>query len=306
VTRRGSDSGLQGLLLIDKEPGWTSHDVVAKSRGITGQRRIGHTGTLDPAATGLLVLCMGRATRLVEYMSGHDKRYEGEIALGISTDTDDAEGGVIGECPVPPIDDAQLRELESRFSGALDQVPPAYSAVKVDGKRAYAVARKGGSLDLQPRRVHVYELDLALKAPGRLGIHVRCETGTYVRSLARDIGRALGCGAHLAKLRRTASGPFRVDKAITVATLERASHEGALLHYIRPMDEGVMDSDAVVLANERGYFLASGQTVRVRTEPWRPSERARIYRIDGEFVGMGRVGKDGVVRATRVFAPVNV
>ncbi len=300
MSKRGRSPGLDGILLIDKAAGWTSHDVVAKCRNITGQRRTGHTGTLDPAATGLLVLCLGKATRLVEYMSGQDKEYEGEIALGATTDTDDAEGTILTEAPVPDIDDARLRELERQFTGAIDQVPPAYSAVKVDGTRAYAVARKGGELELAPRPVVVHSLELELRREGRMGIRIVCGSGTYVRSLARDIGAALGCGAHLAHLRRTRNGPFHIDEALTVEDLQRAVDAEQLEDVLRASDEGVMNMDAAIVANERGRFLANGQAIQVRTEPWRPSEQARIYRIDGRFVGVGLVDNDGALRPVKV------
>ena len=195
--RRKGDSGLTGVLLIDKEPGWTSHDVVARARRLTGQRRIGHTGALDPMATGLLVLCLGRATRLVEYMMPSEKAYEGEIALGQEMDTDDAEGAPTraGELPEGAID---LDALARQFTGEIMQTPPAYSAVKVDGRRAYALAREGETPELKPRPVRVSTLRLERLAPDRLRVNVSCGPGMYVRSLARDIGRAIGCGAHLA------------------------------------------------------------------------------------------------------------
>ncbi|MEO9256647.1 MAG: tRNA pseudouridine(55) synthase TruB, partial [Tepidiformaceae bacterium] len=151
-------SPLHGILLVDKPQGWTSHDVVAKTRGLTHERKIGHTGTLDPMATGLLVLCLGDATRLVEYMAGHDKRYEGEITLGVTTDTDDAEGTPIATCSVPELSEPTLSSLASQFSGALSQRPPAYSAVKIGGKRAYAVARGGGVVTIPARPVMVHSL----------------------------------------------------------------------------------------------------------------------------------------------------
>jgi tRNA pseudouridine55 synthase len=200
-------------LLVDKPSGWTSHDVVAKVRGLSRQRQIGHTGTLDPMATGLLVLCLGRATRLVEYMVGHDKAYTGIIQLGASTTTDDAEGEVTERAPVPALTADDQRRVAAAFTGRIEQVPPAYSAVKVAGQRAYAVARKGGAVSLGARPVTVYEMALELEGSDRLRIEVRCSSGTYVRSLARDMGVALGTLGHLAALRRKSVGGFGVEDA---------------------------------------------------------------------------------------------
>ena len=160
-------SALDGIVVIDKPTGWTSHDVVAKTRGITRQRRIGHTGTLDPMATGVLVLCLGQATRLVEYMTAHDKRYVGEIVLGVTTDTDDADGEVISRTPVPDVGPLTLGDLERQFSGRLLQRPPNYSAIKVGGKRAYSLARAGETQELATRPVTVHELRLTLVSPAR-------------------------------------------------------------------------------------------------------------------------------------------
>ncbi|MEP7216707.1 MAG: tRNA pseudouridine(55) synthase TruB, partial [Anaerolineaceae bacterium] len=193
-------SNLDGILIIDKPAGWTSHDVVAKTRRITRQRRIGHTGTLDPMATGVLVLCLGRATRLVEYMTRHDKHYVGEITLGVTTDTDDAEGDELELKNVPELTEADLRRLEAAFIGDLQQRPPAYSAIKIDGKRAYALARAGAVVELRSRPVVVHELRLDPIAADRLRVEVRCGPGTYVRSIARDIGELVGSGAHLSAL----------------------------------------------------------------------------------------------------------
>lgn len=294
--RRRGDSGLTGVLLIDKEPGWTSHDVVARARRLTGQRRIGHTGALDPSATGLLVLCLGRATRLVEYMMAGEKAYEGEIALGRETETDDAEGRVTAERE-PPEGALDLDAIAARFTGEIMQTPPAYSAVKVDGRRAYAVAREGERPDLKPRPVRVSALRLERAARDRLRVAVRCGPGMYVRSLARDIGRAIGCGAHLASLRRTGSGPFRVEQAVPVEALA-----GGLEAIVRAADEGVAESAAAILHPDHAAQLRQGQTAWARGGFLRPATLARLYGADGAFVGVGRVDEPGRVSALKVVA----
>ena len=299
--RRKGDSGLTGVLLIDKEPGWTSHDVVARARRLTGQRRIGHTGALDPMATGLLVLCLGRATRLVEYMMPGEKAYEGEIALGQETDTDDAEGRPTRSAPVPG-DAIDLDAIARRFTGEIMQTPPAFSAVKVEGRRAYALARKGETPELQPRPVNVTALRLERIAPDRLRVDVRCGAGMYVRSLARDIGRAVGCGAHLASLRRTGSGPFNVRDAVPVEALGAFAGAGKLDEVVRPADEGVGGSAAAILTTSHAEQIRNGQVAWTRGGFLQPATLARLYGADGSFVGVGEVDVPGRVRALKVVA----
>lgn len=300
VSARRTESGLHGLILVDKPAGWTSHDVVAKARRITGQPRIGHTGTLDPMATGLLVLCLGQATRLVEYLTGHDKRYTGEIVLGRTTSTDDAEGETLAEVAVPEIDAHLLRELEGRFSGEILQLPPAVSAIKVGGRRAYAVARAGGEPRLEPRRVVIHRLTLESRAPGRLSIDVRCGAGTYIRSLARDIGALLGCGGHLGSLRRHTAGPFTVDEAVTLETLERLAAQGQVEAALLPADEGMIDHDAAIVGPEGARRFRHGLAHLAHGGAERAAEAARLYTESGAFLGVGQVSRSGEIRPVKV------
>jgi tRNA pseudouridine55 synthase len=201
-----------GLLLVDKPAGWTSHDAVGKVRRSLGTRKVGHSGTLDPMATGLLLIGVGRATRLLRFLGEFPKLYEGTGVLGVETDTLDAEGEVVHEAPVD-VDGGRLRTAMERLTGDVEQVPPAYSAVKVGGRRSYEAARRGEPVEAAPRRVHVYEFDLRRYEPPSFDFLVRCSGGTYVRSLVAGVGQALGCGAHLTALRRRAIGPFRVEDA---------------------------------------------------------------------------------------------
>jgi tRNA pseudouridine55 synthase len=300
VSTKRPESPLHGLILIDKPAGWTSHDVVARARRITGQRRIGHTGTLDPMATGLLVLCLGQATRLVEYLTGHDKRYTGEVVLGRTTTTDDAEGDTIEERPVPAVTAVDLREVERRFTGPLFQLPPAFSAIKVAGKRAYAVARAGDTPQLEPRPVAVHALSLSAVSPGRLAIEVHCGPGTYVRSLARDIGAALGCGGHLGSLRRHAAGPFRVEAATTLERLEAAAGSGELAELLLPADDGMWSHEAAVLAPDGGRRFAHGLMHHSGSGAERAAAVARIYATSGDFLGVGSVSSLGEIRPVKV------
>ena len=293
--------GIDGILLIDKWSGWTSHDVVARARRLTGQRKIGHTGTLDPMATGLLVLCLGKATRMVEYMTRHDKRYVGTIALGATTTTDDAEGEVVEKRPVPWMGDGELRELEWRCTGELRQRPPAFSAVKVAGQRSYAVARRGGTPVLEERPVRVDELVLKVAGPGELAIEVQCGPGTYVRSLARDIGEALGCGAHLAALRRTVCGAFTIENAVTLDALEGLVAAGELEASLLAPDEGLRDAGAAVVTVERGKQLRQGMMLAPLAAGMRPAAVARAYDTGGAFLGVAAVDAGGQIRPVKMF-----
>ncbi len=300
------NAGVHGILLVDKPSGWTSHDVVAKARRLCSQRKIGHTGTLDPMATGLLVLCLGDATRLVEYMTGHDKRYEGEIVLGARTDTDDAEGTIVESRAVRTLDEARLRKLEAEFTGRLMQRPPAYSAVQVAGERAYAAARRGNQLDLPPRPVRVYDLRLTPIGEHRLRIDVACGPGTYVRALARDIGEAAGCGAHLGALRRTHAGGFAADEAITLDQLATVAAAGRLAEFLRAPDEGIIANAAAILGQANaGRFLHGA---RLETPPPEPPMDGpiRIYDDGGTFLGVAAIGPEGAIRALKVLTSAQI
>jgi tRNA pseudouridine55 synthase len=287
--------GPEGVLLIDKPAGWTSHDVVAKVRRIAGQRRIGHTGTLDPAATGLLVLCLGRATRLVEYMAGHGKAYEGIIQLGARTATDDAEGEVLERGDVPHIDAATLAGLEDAYLGAQQQLPPAFSAIKIGGRKAYDMARRGDLVDLPLRDIRIDTLALSHLDGDRLAVNVECSAGTYIRALARDIGEDLGCGAHLASLRRTRVAKMDVGDAWTLPELEEAVTALGIDNVLLPVDAGVEDLDAALVASGEPHALSG------------PADRlagvARLYDAAGAFLGVGTAGPGVAFRPLKLFIP---
>ena len=209
----GRPAGPDGLLLVDKPAGITSHDAVARVRRALGTRKVGHAGTLDPMATGLLAIGVGRATRLLRFLGDLPKTYMGEGLLGIETDTLDAEGVVVRERPADEVTADQLRTAMAALTGSIEQVPPAYSAVKVNGERLYHAARRGEAIQAPARSVRVDAFDLLWFDRPRFGFAVRCSGGTYVRTLVADAGAALGCGAHLTALRRTAIGPFTVEGA---------------------------------------------------------------------------------------------
>ena len=214
-------STTDGLLLVDKPAGMTSHDVVLAARRAFGESRIGHAGTLDPFATGLLVLLLGRATRLLPHLDGTPKVYEATIALGVETDTDDLQGASVRTAPPPH--DAAIAEAIARLTGPLDQVPPSYSAKRVGGRRAYVAARTGAALDLEPAHVEVFAWRDVARDGDVLRATIECGGGTYVRALARDLGRLTSSAAHLGALRRTRSGPFSVGDAVSMDELRLGS-----------------------------------------------------------------------------------
>ena len=210
-----------GVLPLDKPEGPTSHDMVAQARRALKERRVGHTGTLDPFASGLLLLCVGRATRLAEFLTGLDKTYEAVARLGIATDSEDRDGAVISESDAwKAFDEAAVEAAMAGFSGVVDQVPPQFSAKKVGGEAMYLKARRGERVELEPRQVHIHEIELLEMDLPDVRFRVRCSSGTYVRSIARDMGEALGVGAHLTHLRRTAVGAFAVKGSLSPGELE--------------------------------------------------------------------------------------
>lgn len=212
---------MDGVLLIDKPSGPTSHDVVARLRTVTGERSIGHTGTLDPLATGLLPLVLGRATRLSAHLTGGDKTYEATLRLGVATDTDDALGEPLGPAAADLPDDAAIDAALAHFRGTFDQIPPSHSAKKIGGRKAYDLARQDAAPRLEPVTVTVSRLELVGRDADRLHVVVTATAGFYVRALARDLGQALGCGAHVSALRRTRAGRFDVADALPLAEAER-------------------------------------------------------------------------------------
>ena len=228
------DPAQTGVFVIDKAKGPTSHDVIASLRRLLQLRRIGHCGTLDPLASGVLIVCLGRYTRLNRWLSGADKEYEAEICLGAVSATGDAEGPVRHQANCTPPDIENVVQALCEFTGVIDQIPPAHSAVKVAGVRSYKRARRGDEVALKPRRVHIHAMELLSYDFPRLRVRIHCSAGTYIRSLAADLGEALGTGAYLAELRRLRAGGLGLDKALTldqVARLSRAGQiEKALVH----------------------------------------------------------------------------
>jgi tRNA pseudouridine55 synthase len=270
-----------GLLLVDKPAGMTSHDAVAIVRRAAKTRRVGHTGTLDPFATGLLVVLMGRGTRLIPYVDGEPKVYEATIRFGSETDTDDGTGEVVREA-APPSDQA-ISEAIGQLTGDIDQLPPAYSAKKVGGVRAYDAARKGTALTLAPARVSVHEWTLLERTATDLRVRVTCGGGTYIRALARDLGRLSDSAAHLTELRRVKSGPFDVKDAVTVDAIRAGSLRA------QPLLAGVASLPAQRLESDELRRALHGNTISARVEG------SRVALLDDQetlIAVADRVGED--------------
>ena len=247
---------LHGFLNVDKPAGMTSHDVVARVRRLAAQKRVGHGGTLDPAATGVLPVALGEATRLLEYLVDGRKRYHAAITLGVTTTTDDGEGDVLTRQPVPDLAPRDLEPLLRSFVGEIQQVPPAYSAIQVAGQRMYDLARRGVEVDLPPRTVEVDAIQIVAWQPPVLTLDITCGKGTYIRALARDLGRELGCGAHLHALRRTAVGPLTIDHAVPLAEL--AADSGRLSHVLAPPEAAVLHLERVDLTEDAQRRVRNG------------------------------------------------
>ena len=286
-----SSAPVDGILLVDKDPGKTSHDIVAEVRLALDERRAGHTGTLDPAATGLLVVALGRALKMVPYHEGHDKEYAVTVLLGVRTDTDDAAGRELERRDASGITREAVESALARFRGAIRQRPPAYSAVKVDGERAYRLARRGEAVEIPEREVTIHEIRIDGFEPPRVRLVLRGSKGTYVRSIARDLGDALGCGGSVADLRRVAVGPFRVDGAIR---LDRAG-EAELRRAILSPDAGLDHLPAVQLDAGEARRFTQGKLL----DQGSPAPLVRIYE-GSTFIGIGEE-KDQRLKARRVY-----
>jgi tRNA pseudouridine55 synthase len=285
---------IEGLVCIDKPLGHTSHDVVNVLRRLTGIRRIGHAGTLDPLATGLLLVCLGRATRLLEYLVGQPKTYLTTVQLGQETTTYDAEGEIVAERPVD-VTAEQLSAALDGFRGAINQFAPLYSAVKVDGQPLYRRARRGEHVERPLRSVTIYQLDLLGRQAACLELRIHCSSGTYIRSLAHDLGQTLGCGAYLAGLQRTTVGPFTLEDAVPLDEMKSE----AWRQYLQPSDSAVGHLARLELTEDEALDLYHGKTVPGRSGQTAESP-VRAYDEAGLFVGVV-VADEANWRAKKIF-----
>ena len=270
-----------GIIIVDKPATWTSQDVTAKLRGVFHEKRIGHGGTLDPMATGVLPVFIGRATRAVEFMESAEKEYVAGLRLGLTTNTQDTTGEVLIEQSVDITLD-QLRAVLPKFMGEIDQIPPMFSAVKIGGRKLYELARKGKEVERKPRRITIHELELVGEENGDYLLRVRCSKGTYIRTLCHDIGAALGCGGCMSSLRRTAAGRFSLKDAVPLADI--IAHEDAASLLMR-VDSLFSDYPALRVRDAHTAKLKNGASVKDRAYA---DGTYRVYAEDGEFLLLGK------------------
>ena len=291
---------VDGILVLDKPRGLTSNAALQKIRWLLNAEKAGHTGSLDPLATGVLPLCFGEATKFSQYLLDADKGYETLMHLGVTTATGDAEGEVLERRDVS-VDRDALEAVLSRFRGEISQIPPMYSALKRDGQPLYKLARAGEVVEREPRSVTIGRLDLLSFEPPFARLSVACSKGTYIRTLVEDIGQVLGAGAHVAELRRTQAGPFSLDQAVSLESLEQAHAEGgseALDRFLLPADSGLEHWPLLQLSEHSSYYWLHGQPVRAPQAP--NFARVRVQDHEGRFIGSGEVSDDGRIAPRRL------
>ena len=278
-----------GLILVDKPTGPTSHKVVSIVRRETGVRKVGHAGTLDPRASGVLILCMGAATRLSEYLSTASKRYEAVIRFGASTKTYDAEGDAVRITGAVPTEE-DIKAILPEFTGKIEQIPPPYSAIKIKGKKAYELARAGKEFDLAARDVTIYHMALLEYRPPDLVLEIECSAGTYIRSLAHDLGEQLGTGAHLANLRRTKVGHFTIEDCVSLRKLELGFVDGTWVEYMRPAVDALPDLQRIEVNGKIYDDITFGRLI-----PADPSASGTALAIgpDGDLIAILEAVEDG-------------
>ena len=275
---------MNGIVIVDKPGGWTSQDVVSKLRGVLRTKRIGHGGTLDPMATGVLPVFVGRATRGVEFFEHAEKTYEAVLQLGVTTDTEDITGTVLEEKPVS-ITEEQIEAALENFRGEISQIPPMYSAVKVNGQKLYDLARKGKEVERKPRQITIFQLDCLAFSGKTVTLRVRCSKGTYIRTLCKDIGAALGCGGCMAQLRRISAGSYTIDQAVPLKTLIESDDPGS---FLLPVDSMFSQHPAVTLTQKQALRCRNGNSFSVALG----NGTYRAYSADGEFLMLAKVEQE--------------
>jgi len=300
--RRQRGRNVNGILLLDKPAGLSSNQALQRVKRLFQAAKAGHTGSLDPLATGLLPLCLGYTTKFSAFLLDADKRYRVRVRLGQTTETADAEGEVTATAPTTGITEQQAREVCAAFVGTIEQLPPMYSAVKHEGQRLYKLAREGKEVERTPRQVQIHALDvLALELPD-LVLDVHCTKGTYVRTLAEDIGERLGCGGHVVELRRTGVGPYIEGETafVSMAQVETAAESGfdALDALLLPLDTALGHCPALRLSADAAFYLSQGQPVLMPRAP--TAGLVRLYDRGEQFVGIGEILDDGRVQPKRL------
>jgi len=297
MSRRNKGRDIHGMLLLDKSPGMSSNGAVQRVKRLFQANKVGHTGSLDPIATGLLPLCLGEATKLSGFLLNTDKRYFTRVRLGRTTTTADIEGETLEEKPVPALDESVIEAALQAFQGEFEQMPPMYSALKHQGRKLYELARKGVEVERTPRKISIFELRLLAFGVDYLDLDVHCSKGTYVRVLAEDIGAALGCGGHVEQLRRTAVGSFSLAQSVTFEALETMEEE-ARLALLLPFSAIAEELPAFALSADVAFFLRQGQPVFAPSAP--ASGLLRLFTREGAFLGIGEVTDDGMIAPRRL------
>jgi len=292
---------MDGILNIHKQSGMTSHDVVQAARRILKEKRIGHTGTLDPLATGVLVLCVGKATRIAQYLEAGEKEYHAVMRLGQTTDTLDAEGRILETRTYAPPDRSQVLKALEGFMGSIMQQPPAYSALKVAGVPSYKLARQGKAEPLKPRAVTISSIELQNFVDPFLNLAVRCSKGVYIRTLCADLGEVLQAGAHLTKLVRTRSGRFTIDQAVTLDRLAEIAAVGSLTTVLVSMDEALADMPLVTVSAPEAVRILHGNSVPQQGKFLETGVLLRIHNLSGDLLALGRPVQ-GEIRPELVFS----
>lgn len=302
MARKRKGRPIDGVLLVDKPKGYSSNGVLQKVRWLYSAQKAGHTGALDPAATGLLPICFGEATKFTRFLLDADKRYLTIGVLGIETDTLDAEGTVTVQSDVPAVTKESLQALVSQqFKGDIDQIPPMYSALKRDGKKLYELARQGKTVDIQPRPVTLYENKVLSCETPNFHLDVTCSKGTYIRTLVADIGAQIGCGAHVSELRRLEHGQFSIDNATTLESLismQEAGNIDKLDALLISIDELLADLPKLTLNAHYERLFANGNDIEIQSEVG----EARVYNEQGRFLGVGNVTSAQRLQPVRLVA----
>jgi tRNA pseudouridine55 synthase len=300
LAKRKKGRSIDGIVILDKAIGISSNRALQEVKRIFDAQKAGHTGSLDPLATGVLPLCLGEATKVSQFLLDSDKKYRAKLKLGVRTDSGDCEGNVLESCADFQVSQLQIEEALTPFRGEIEQVPPMYSALKVNGVPLYKMARKGQTIEREARRITVYSIEMTAFEGDELELEIACSKGTYIRTIADDLGQALGCGAHIIALRRTQAGVFTEADCITTQRLIQECDSGGLSvidKHLIPMDKAIADLPEVVLPSVTASFIKNGQPVLVRHLP--EEGLVRLYE-EGQFIGIGCIDDDGKVAPRRL------
>lgn len=300
MAKRKKGRSIDGIVILDKAIGISSNRALQEVKRIFDAQKAGHTGSLDPLATGVLPLCLGEATKVSQFLLDSDKKYRAKLKLGVRTDSGDSEGNILESCADFEVSEQQIEEALTPFKGEIEQVPPMYSALKVNGVPLYKMARKGQTIEREPRRITVYSIEMTAFEGDELELEIACSKGTYIRTIADDLGQALGCGAHIIALRRTQAGAFTEADCVTTETLKEEFESGGLSvidDHLIPMDKAIADLPEVILPSITASFIKNGQPVLVRHLP--EEGLVRLYEEE-QFIGIGCIDDDGKVAPRRL------